>query len=338
MGLYRNNEHNEQLEKILISMGVEKNNIAYFRNPDFISFLIKRVLNPNYKQSNIHADQEEFIRTFTELVKWPNRVPEKIYKNNLPNYGKPNDVLFTKLISFYNANVIPENKLIWISQKNTRQTAFLHASTKYIDLNTIMAIQNHQSAITGTLFNFDLLLVSSMTPQLNNPDKNRKSFIDFLNFIETDLQTKLRLIEYIKSHWEWLLKNNTSPRWIEKEGSDLFHSWLRGNGELINNPSFGWVFNDVNYSDKNAIVTFFDLLYSHNPALGELTIRKIKNAWTQAKFREKNKDRVQFNFLMDSRYKNELTEMSRHLRKPQSQLIEEAIDKMLIEYKTQRQL
>lgn len=92
----------------------------------------------------------------------------------------------------------------------------------------------------------------------------------------------------------------------------------------------------MNYTDKDAIITFFDLLYAQNLSLGELTLKKLKNAWTQAKFREKNRDRVQFNFLMDSRFKNELKEMSRHLRKPQSQLVEEAIDKMLIEYKKQR--
>ena len=291
---------NEQFEMQLTSMGISKSSLTYFRNPDFISFLIRRVLNPTYQQSNIHADQEEFIRTFTHLVASPNFVPGKIYNIYLPDHSNPNETLFLKLISFYNANVIPENKLTWISQTNIRQTAFLHTLTKYIDFNAIMAMQN-QSVITGVPINFGLTLVSSILPQLNNPEHNRKSFIDSFNFLEADLKAKLTSIERIKSHWEWLLKINTSPRWIEKEGSDLFHSWLRGNGELINNPSFGWVFNDVNYSDKNAIVTFFDILYSHNPALGELTLRKIKNAWTQAKFREKNKDRVQFNFLMDSR-------------------------------------
>ena len=136
--------------------------------------------------------------------------------------------------------------------------------------------------------------------------------------------------------WETLFKNNTSPKWTEKEGNKLLYSWLRGNSEITNNPLFGWVLNDVNYTDKDAIITFFDLLYAQNLSLGELTLKKVKNAWTQVKFREKNRDRIQFNFLMDSRFKNELKEMSRHLRKPQSQLVEEAIDKMLIEYKKQR--
>lgn len=133
-----------------------------------------------------------------------------------------------------------------------------------------------------------------------------------------------------------MFKNNTSPKWTEKEGNKLLYSWLRGNSGITNNPLFGWVLNDVNYTDKDAIITFFDLLYAQNLSLGELTLKKVKNAWTQVKFREKNRDRIQFNFLMGSRFKNELKEMSRHLRKPQSQLVEEAIDKMLIEYKKQR--
>ncbi len=333
---------NEQLETQLKYMGISEHSLTYFRDPDFISFCMKRILNPLYQQANNHADQEEFYKSFLKLVSSPALIPYKISIINLPHQGNPNELLFLKLISYYNTNVIPSDKLIWISQTDVRQTAFLHAATKYIHLNpTLIGLSQH--TIAGILFNFNSLTISPISfsipfiaPSLNNPYQNRKLFIDFLNFIDADLQTKLASIEYIKLQWETLFKNNTSPKWTEKEGNKQLYSWLRGNSEITNNPLFGWVLNDVNYTDKDAIITFFDLLYAQNLSLGELTLKKVKNAWTQVKFREKNRDRIQFNFLMDSRFKNELKEMSRHLRKPQSQLVEEAIDKMLIEYKKQR--
>ena len=334
--------NNEQLEKQLISIGASKNSVTYFRNPDFVSFCLKTLFNPYHLQLNNHSDQEEFLKNICEWRRNQNLIPTTKLKITQPFQINNIEPIFCILISYYNANIIPNDKLAWISKTNIRQTAFLYAATKYACFNTMPIAQN-QFSITNILFNFAPPLISSIfippiISSLSDPYQNRKSFIDFFNFIDTSIQIKLASIDYIKSQWEALIKNNTSPKWIEKESNESFYSWFRGNNEIINNTSFGWVFNDVNYTDKYAIITFFDLLYSQNPSLGELTLKKLKNAWTQAKFRTKNKDRTQFNFVMDSRFKNELKEMSRSLRKSQSQLVEEAIDKMLIEYKTQRQL
>lgn len=69
---------NEPLEQQLTYMGASENSLKYFRNPDFISFCMKRVFNPLYQQLNDPADQEEFYKSFSKLVLSPASIPYKI--------------------------------------------------------------------------------------------------------------------------------------------------------------------------------------------------------------------------------------------------------------------
>ncbi|MGL6535209.1 hypothetical protein ACSZN5_20620 [Aeromonas caviae] len=76
--------------------------------------------------------------------------------------------------------------------------------------------------------------------------------------------------------------------WIENCDSKWAWSYLFENPKTgNNNPPIWFINRDNSSATKDCIVTLFDLLNEVPPAR-ELTLRKMKSAWSQKSFRDKN--------------------------------------------------
>lgn len=197
------------------------------------------------------------------------------------------------IISSIKSECINETNFSWIDTKNDRLCNYVWAYIRSLTTYPVVSPSTMDVGVridgafeaTGDLHVYDTCNID-LSPTNNVSKKNCIiSFFDMLN--ATNMQKKSDL-EILKEKWRIASQKMDVKTWIEKCDHDWAWSYLFENKKTGNNRPPIWFINrDSSSTIKNCIITLFDLLNEIPPAR-ELMLRKMKSAWSQKSFRDKN--------------------------------------------------
>lgn len=211
--------------------------------------------------------------------------PLKNFEGNIP----PRELI----ISSIKSECINETNFNWIDTKNDRLCnyvwAYIRSLTKYPDASPLTmdvgiridgAFEAPQTFHVYNNWSLDL------SPTNNISKKN--GIISFFDIIDAKNEQKIKDVEFLKLRWQSTGQKMDVKTWIENCDSKWAWSYLFENPKTgNNNPPIWFINRDNSSATKDCIVTLFDLLNEVPPAR-ELTLRKMKSAWSQKSFRDKN--------------------------------------------------
>ncbi|MGL6367579.1 hypothetical protein ACSZMZ_18430 [Aeromonas veronii] len=116
----------------------------------------------------------------------------------------------------------------------------------------------------------------------------KKLYHLFFDIINTTNEQKIKDVDSLKTKWQIASQKIDVKLWVDKCDDEWAWSYLFENIKTGNNKPPIWFINRDNSSTiKYCIITLFDLLNEIPPAR-ELMLRKMKSAWSQKSFRDKN--------------------------------------------------
>ena len=132
------------------------------------------------------------------------------------------------------------------------------------------------------------------------------SFFDVLNFTH---EQKIKDIAILKIKWQAASQKIDVESWIDKCDDKWAWRYLFENIKTGSNRPPIWFINKDNSSTlKDCIITLFDLLNEIPPAR-ELMFRKMKSAWAQKSFRDKNNGKRSVSVVLPEKIINMLDEI-----------------------------
>lgn len=197
------------------------------------------------------------------------------------------------IIKIIKSECISETNFSWIDTKNDRLCnyvwAYIRSLTKYPNATPLTmdvgiridgAFEASQTLHVYNNWSLDL------SPTNNTSKKN--CIISFFDMINATNEQKRNDVEHLKSRWQITGQKMDVKKWIENCDSKWAWSYLFENTKAGNNKPPIWFINRDNSSAiTDCIVTLFDLL-NEVPSARELIFRKMKSAWSQKSFRDKN--------------------------------------------------
>ena len=205
--------------------------------------------------------------------------------------GKPaSQELIIKTIK---SECINETNFSWIDTKNDRLCNYVWA---YIRSLTIYHIGSPSTMDIGVRIDgaFDIsnslhmynILNLDLSPTNNASKKN--CIISFFDIINTTNEQKVIDVAILKNKWQIASQKIDVKLWVDKCDNEWAWSYLFENIKTgINRPPVWFINRDNSSTIQDCIITLFDLLNEIPPAR-ELILRKMKSAWSQKSFRDKN--------------------------------------------------
>ncbi|HAU4896995.1 TPA: hypothetical protein F3L05_04760 [Aeromonas hydrophila] len=197
------------------------------------------------------------------------------------------------IIESIKSECISETNFSWIDIKNDRLCDFvwsyIRSLTKYpvVSPSTIDVGVRIDGAFEAT----DRIYVYNIWNNDPCPTDNvskKKCIISFFDILDTTNIQKTSDLEILKEKWRIVSQKMDVKAWMEKCDHGWAWSYLFENIKTGNNRPPIWFINKDNSSAiKDCIITLFDLLNEIPPAR-ELMLRKMKSAWSQKHFRDKN--------------------------------------------------
>ncbi|ENC9557999.1 hypothetical protein ACSZMY_11080 [Aeromonas hydrophila] len=197
------------------------------------------------------------------------------------------------IIKSIKSECISETNFNWIDTKNDRLCnyiwSYIRSLTQYpvVSPSTMDVGVRIDGAFEATgglhvynIYNLDL------SPTNNVSKKN--CIISFFDIINTTNEQKIKDVDSLKTKWQIASQKIDVKLWVDKCDDEWAWSYLFENIKTGNNKPPIWFINRDNSSTiKYCIITLFDLLNEIPPAR-ELMLRKMKSAWSQKSFRDKN--------------------------------------------------
>ncbi len=112
--------------------------------------------------------------------------------------------------------------------------------------------------------------------------------------------------------------------WANKQNKSKLIDWLLSQ-EVINDINYSWLFKQNPRSLIDIFSIYFDLLSGYKPDTATVRLERLKKAWSQAKSREKNKENIQYNFILPPDIKDLLNEICETTGVSRNKLVEMAI-------------
>ncbi|WP_274020759.1 hypothetical protein [Vibrio parahaemolyticus] len=200
-----------------------------------------------------------------------------------------------KIIQNHLSHIIKDKKVV-ANYKKTRQSL----NEKYDKLTIISS----QKDINRSLINC-----------FHNCEENIENQREFMKLLQSIYSYSI-LLEQNKRLREWLNKNDQIQiLWVLE--------YLNDKIEL----GYVSVWNTTNTNDHYlSIIWFFCINFLVNPDGSELIIRKMKSAWSQKKFRDKNSDYKPYSISMNKETKKQLTWLVKQEEKNIQQVIQKIIN------------
>ncbi|MGL6464124.1 hypothetical protein [Aeromonas hydrophila] len=214
--------------------------------------------------------------------------------------------IFNHLIDLFIENTLSESNFLWLQDNNTRQSLFIQAIINYI----VITPTNNTNGHTHELF------ISQAVPFRifsRNFKKPREAVIDFKRFFllaDGDINRKITLIDDIKTKWLSIESRDTIIPWIKKEKDrKKLITWITKREFVDSSLACEWLLVQKSGPILKNFISYFDILMAINPDKATLTAMRLKKSWSQFKTREKNKENVQFNFILPPSIKNLLKDV-----------------------------
>ncbi|WP_139123881.1 MULTISPECIES: hypothetical protein [unclassified Aeromonas] len=197
------------------------------------------------------------------------------------------------VIKSIKSECINETNFSWIDTKNDRLCsyvwAYIRSLTKYPDASPLtmdVGIRIDGAFEASQTFHVYNNWSLDLSPTNNISKKN--CIISFFDIINVTNEQKIKDVEFLKLRWQSAGQKMDVKTWIENCDSKWAWSYLFENPKTgNNNPPIWFINRDNSSATKDCIVTLFDLLNEVPPAR-ELMLRKMKSAWSQKSFRDKN--------------------------------------------------
>lgn len=197
------------------------------------------------------------------------------------------------IIESIKSECINETNFSWVDTKNDRLCnyvwAYIRSLTTYpvgspsamdIGVRIDGAFDVSNTLHMYNIFNLDL------SPTNNASKKN--CIISFFDIINTTNEQKTIDVAILKNKWQIASQKIDVKLWVDKCDNEWAWSYLFENIKTGSNRPPVWFINRDNSSTiQDCIITLFDLLNEIPPAR-ELMLRKMKSAWSQKSFRDKN--------------------------------------------------
>lgn len=200
------------------------------------------------------------------------------------------DIDEAQIINWVSNECIDISLFDWIDTKNNRLCIYVWSYIRLLNessfknilgtpsLNKIDILNTKSHSLGGQYF------YESMNIELLPKDnKTRKdNIIDFFDLINTYALQKKELLAQLKLKWMYSTEKNEIFNWANKNNQQWAWNYLFKDSHPI------WFINN-NQPDNylNGIITTFDLL-NDDPDKRELLISKMKSAWSQKAYRDKN--------------------------------------------------
>ncbi|WP_439826041.1 hypothetical protein [Aeromonas caviae] len=197
------------------------------------------------------------------------------------------------IISSIKSECINETNFNWIDTKNDRLCnyvwAYIRSLTKYPDASALtMDVGIRIDGAFEAPQTFHVYNNWSLDLSPTNNISKKKCIISFFDIIDAKNEQKIKDVEFLKLRWQSTGQKMDVKTWIENCDGKWAWSYLFENPKIgNNNPPIWFINRDNSSATKDCIVTLFDLLNEVPPAR-ELTLRKMKSAWSQKSFRDKN--------------------------------------------------
>jgi hypothetical protein len=293
--------------KNILGIELEKSYDEYFSDEGFLYFCINQtnqIIQP--KSTKKHELQNHFKQWVYSIINNYDFCGQ-IFSEHRAFIFTPTGINIYALLDIctnkYTYNKIGDEHLDWIDKGNDRQVAFVKSLLTYITGN-----KTHGYSITQT----PQILINNFIKGDENPfTKNATSMTTIKNSLtcmECSAELKVILINQIKSAWMNSFTKNKISEWIEKERDLPITNWLRQQDVFTNTISY-WLSSYAAHDFTKVIILHFDLLTMFTPDTATLKLKQLKQSWSQAKTREKNKENTQINFVITEKTKEMLIEI-----------------------------
>lgn len=197
------------------------------------------------------------------------------------------------IVNSIKSECINETNFSWIDTKNDRLCNYAWSYIRSLTTLSFMSPSTMDVGIridgtfevTGSIHLYNIW---NLDPCPTNNISKKNCIISFFDILNTTNEQKIKDVNYLKTKWQIASQKIDVKLWMDKCDDKWAWSYLFENIKTGSNRPPIWFINKDNSSaTKDCIVTLFDLLNEVPPAR-ELTLRKMKSAWSQKSFRDKN--------------------------------------------------
>ncbi|MBO0398476.1 hypothetical protein J1F21_09185 [Aeromonas veronii] len=233
------------------------------------------------------------INTKSIILEMINKNKKHIFNRlsfNSLGLNKDSDIDEAQLINWVNNECIDISLFDWIDTKNNRLCIYVWSYIRLLNklsfkniletpsLNRSDILNTKALSLGGQYFYEDMNIES-----LPKDNKTRKeNIIEFFDLINIYALQKKELLAQLKLKWMHSTEKNDIFNWANKNNQQWAWNYLFKDSHPI------WFINNSQPDNYlNGIITTFDLL-NDDPDKRELLISKMKSAWSQKAYRDKN--------------------------------------------------
>lgn len=233
------------------------------------------------------------ISTKSIILEMINKNKKHIFNRlsfNSLGLNKDSDIDEARIINWVSNECIDISLFDWIDTKNNRLCIYAWSYIRVLNessFNNILGtpslnrsdILNTKALSLGGQCFYERLTIESLPKDNKTRKENIIEFFDLINF---NVLQKKELLAQLKLKWMHSTEKNDIFNWANKNNQQWAWNYLFKDSHPI------WFINN-NQPDNylNGIVTTFDLL-NDDPDKRELLISKMKSAWAQKAYRDKN--------------------------------------------------
>lgn len=209
---------------------------------------------------------------------------------------------------------VSETNFSWIDTKNDRLCNYVWSYIRSLTKDPITSASTIDVGVkidgvfeeTG---NSHLYKTWNLDSCPTNNISKKNCIISFFDVLNSTHEQKIKNISILKIKWQAASQKIDVESWIDKCDDKWAWRYLFENIKTGSNRPPIWFINKDNSSTiKDCIITLFDLLNEIPPAR-ELMLRKMKSAWAQKSFRDKNNGKRSVSVVLPEKIINMLDDI-----------------------------
>lgn len=233
------------------------------------------------------------ISTKSIILEMINKNKKHIFNRlsfNSLSLNKDSDIDEAQFINWVNNECIDISLFDWIDTKNNRLCIYVWSYIRLLNKSSFKNILETPSLNRSDILNTKALSLGGQyfyegmnIESLPKDNKTRKeNIIEFFDLINIYALQKKELLAQLKLKWMHSTEKNDIFNWANKNNQQWAWNYLFKDSHPI------WFINNSQPDNYlNGIITTFDLL-NDDPDKRELLISKMKSAWSQKAYRDKN--------------------------------------------------
>ena len=283
----------------------------YMDNDDFLDFSIIRCLNLDINLSIEKTKKQRLLLQGVKKIQAQKDEISPILQQKLIYYITLDAKIecaeiFTALVESFTENEIREINYLWLQNNNTRQSLFIQSIIFHIAITPA----NTQNDYNNDLFLSQFTPLRISTKNFKRPHDAIIEFKKYLLLMDGNIQSKINLIDKIKTKWFFIENANAIIPWLRKEKDrKKLIAWIIKREFIDSTLACEWLLDHKSGQTLKSFISYFDILTAFNPDKATLTAMRLKKSWSQFKTREKNKENIQFNFILPPSIKSLLKDV-----------------------------